>query len=137
MRNDRLRMRLAVASSATVAAGLLAATAMTATTASAAVTSDATRALPCHAWMSNSLPPDYTSIAVHVTTADHAQVTMRWPITGRSTGSTLARANSHGNATIWYYISGATPGYRVAVSVSVREHGRTGACSTSFLPHHR
>jgi hypothetical protein len=44
-------------------------------------------------------------------------------------------AGSRGNATIDYYISGATPGYRVVVSVRVVRGGRSGSCSTWFTPH--
>jgi hypothetical protein len=33
------------------------------------------------------------------------------------------------------YISGATPGYKVTVSVSVVKGNRTARCSTSFTPH--
>ena len=40
-----------------------------------------------------------------------------------------------GNVSITYIIKGATPGYRVKVSVSVKKGSRTGSCSTSFTPH--
>ena len=40
-----------------------------------------------------------------------------------------------GKATVPYYISGATPGYRVVVRVYVSKGSRKGTCSTSFLPH--
>ena len=46
-----------------------------------------------------------------------------------------ASAGRKGNATIAYYTSGATPGYKVTVSVSVVKGSRTGHCSTSFTPH--
>jgi hypothetical protein len=36
---------------------------------------------------------------------------------------------------VGYYISGATPGYRVKVTVNVSKSGRSGSCSTSFTPH--
>jgi hypothetical protein len=36
---------------------------------------------------------------------------------------------------IRYNIKGATPGYKVKVSVSVKKGSRTGSCSTSFTPH--
>jgi hypothetical protein len=44
-------------------------------------------------------------------------------------------ANSAGKYTVWYYISGATPGYRVVVDVYVSRDGRKGSCSTAFTPH--
>jgi len=43
-------------------------------------------------------------------------------------------ANAEGNAKIRYYISGATPGYRVNVSVTVTSGRSRGTCSTSFTP---
>jgi hypothetical protein len=45
------------------------------------------------------------------------------------------RANSAGRAAVPYYISGATPGYRVVVDVYVSRGSRKGSCSTSFTPH--
>jgi hypothetical protein len=44
-------------------------------------------------------------------------------------------ADGSGKRTVWYYISGATPGYRVVVDVYVSRNGRKGSCSTSFTPH--
>jgi hypothetical protein len=46
-----------------------------------------------------------------------------------------AKAGAKGNATIGYYISGATPGYKVVVSVRVVKGKRSGSCSTWFIPH--
>ena len=40
-----------------------------------------------------------------------------------------------GNAAIAYYISGATSGYQVTVSVTVTSGRSRGTCSTSFIPH--
>ena len=45
------------------------------------------------------------------------------------------KANAEGNAKIRYYISGATPGYQVKVSVTVTSGSSRGTCSTSFIPH--
>jgi len=47
----------------------------------------------------------------------------------------MAKAGPGGRATIPYYISGATPGYKVRVTVSVSKGTRIGSCSTSFTPH--
>jgi hypothetical protein len=44
-------------------------------------------------------------------------------------------ASSSGRKTIWYYISGAAPGYRVVVDAYVSRDGRKASCSTSFTPH--
>jgi hypothetical protein len=94
----------------------------------------ATTALPCSASMSNSRPADYTTTDVRVRTAAHAGVTTvaHYKTVNREhTG----KANAKGQATIYYYISGATPGYKVVVSVRVTLGSRSGNCSTSFIPH--
>jgi competence protein ComEC len=91
-------------------------------------------ALRCHASMSNSRPKDYTTIYVNVGTVRYAGVTTvahYKTVSRKHTG----KANAKGNAKIGYYISGATPGYRVNVSVTVTSGRSRGACSTSFIPH--
>jgi hypothetical protein len=100
---------------------------------SASVT-PAVAALPCHAVMSNSHPRDFTTTDVRVRTHRHARVTTvahYKTVNRRHTGT----ANAAGRASILYHISGATPGRRVSVSVSVRFGNRKGSCSTSFTPH--
>jgi hypothetical protein len=47
----------------------------------------------------------------------------------------VAHANPNGRANIAYYISEATPGYTVEVTVTVNRGRRSGTCSTSFTPH--
>jgi hypothetical protein len=84
--------------------------------------------------MSNADPADYTTTDVLVHTAHYAHVTTvaHYKTVNRKHHK---RAGRKGNATIAYYISGATPGYQVQVSVSVVKGDRTGSCSTSFTPH--
>jgi hypothetical protein len=103
------------------------ATAAVATTAPAA-------ALLCHASMSNSRPADYTTIYVNVGTARYAAVTTvaHYKTVNREH---VGRANGEGNTAIRYRISGATPSYRVTVSVTVTSGRSRGTCSTSFMPH--
>ena len=91
-------------------------------------------ALRCHASMSNSRPRDYTTVYVNVGTVRYAGVTTvaHYKTVNREhTG----KANAGGAAEIGYYISGATPGYRVTVSVTVTSGRSRGTCSTSFTPH--
>ncbi len=99
-----------------------------------AAPSQAATALPCHASMSDSTPKQYTYVGVHVKTAPSAGV---HTVAHYKTTNTPHRgkANREGLANISYYISGATPGYRVRVDVTVAKDGRTGHCSTSFVPH--
>jgi hypothetical protein len=99
-----------------------------------AVASPASTALPCHASMSDNHPRDYTTTYVRVHTAGYASVTTvaHYKTTNHKKTGT---AGKHGNASIGYYISGATPGYRVVVSVRVVRGNRSGSCSTSFTPH--
>ncbi|HEY1622426.1 MAG TPA: hypothetical protein VGG16_01375 [Streptosporangiaceae bacterium] len=100
----------------------------------ASVPASAAAPLKCHAWMSNAHPADYSYTAVRVQTASDAGVTTvahYKTLNRRHTGS----AGAGGSATIRYYISGATPGYRVTVSVTTKHANRYGFCSTSFVPH--
>jgi hypothetical protein len=94
----------------------------------------AARALPCHASMSNPHPADYTTTDVRVRTASRASVTSiaHYRTVNRRHHR---QASAAGRVSIPYYISGATPGYTVVVSVRVRRGARTGSCSTSFTPH--
>jgi hypothetical protein len=91
-------------------------------------------ALRCHASMSNSRPKDYTTIYVNVGTVRYAAVTTvaHYKTLNRKHSG---QANAGGNAAIRYYISGATAGYRVTVSVTVTSGRSRGTCSTSFIPH--
>ncbi len=84
--------------------------------------------------MSNAHPADYTTTDVLVTTTSHAGVTT---IAHYRTVNRKHRrsANGKGKARVPYYISGATPGYKVVVDVYVSKGARKGSCSTSFTPH--
>lgn len=83
--------------------------------------------------MSASSPKDYTTTDAHVHTASRAYVTT---VAHYRTTSTKhhAYAGRRGNATIAYYISGATPGYKVKVTVTVVSGSRAASCSMSFTP---
>ncbi|MFT4081089.1 MAG: hypothetical protein QM638_00735 [Nocardioides sp.] len=95
---------------------------------------DAAAPLTCHASMSNAHPKKYSSTFVRVRTASHAKVrTLAHYKT--TTTPHRAKANAKGRATVKYYISGATAGYRVRVDVRVRKNGHVRTCSTSFVPH--
>ena len=127
---ERMRSLIAVpvaVAALTVGAGVTAA-------ATPAVAAPASAALPCHASMSNNHPSDYTTTYVQVHTTAYASVTTvaHYRTTNHKKTGT---AGSRGNASIGYYISGATPGYRVAVSVRVVRGDRSGSCSTWFTPH--
>jgi len=93
-----------------------------------------TSSISCHASMSNSRPSDYSTTYVNVSTVAHASVTTTAHYKTKNT-SHSATANGSGKASVPYRISGATPGFRVVVSVSVHKGGKSGSCSTSFTPH--
>ena len=115
---------------AATAAGAIGATAFTSGTAMAAPA----KPLACSASMSNPHPADYTYTNVRVHTGDFASV--KTVAHYRTTNTTHhGTAGRKGNASIRYYISGATPGYTVRVTVTVKKGSRTGSCSTSFTPH--
>jgi hypothetical protein len=90
--------------------------------------------LPCHAAMSSAHPADYTTTVVNVKTVADARITTvaHYRTVNREHHG---RANRHGKAGIPYYISRATPGFRVIVDVTVRWPHRTGSCETAFVPH--
>ena len=84
--------------------------------------------------MSNRHPADFTSTTVQVKSVAKAKVTTTAQY--KTTNTTHhGRTNRHGRAGIPYYISGATPGFRVVVDVTVKWPRRTGHCETSFTPH--
>jgi hypothetical protein len=89
--------------------------------------------LSCGASVSNASPADYTTVDISVRTAPGASVTTiaHYKTTDHPKSTT---ANSAGQATIAYYISGATPGYTVDVDVTVSAGSRSSHCTTSFTP---
>ncbi len=89
--------------------------------------------LPCHASMTNYHPRDYTSTGVKVRTAPYADIETAAHYK-TTTHRKYATAGSTGRWTIWYYISGATPGYKVVVKVHVRKGSEKRTCSMWFTP---
>lgn len=95
---------------------------------------DAAAALrSCTASVSNRHPADYTTTDVKVRTAAGAEVftVAHYKTVNRAY---FRVAGSGGRATVGYYVSGATPGYRVVVDVTVVRGHQANSCSTSFTP---
>lgn len=91
--------------------------------------------LKCRASMSDSNPKQYTNVFVQVRTGKpNANVKT---VAHYKTTDTVKkrRSNSKARANVKYYISGATPGYRVKVDVTVTKNGKKRTCSTAFTPH--
>ncbi len=90
--------------------------------------------IPCHASMSNAHPADFTTTVVNVKSVANVKITTvaHYRTVNRKHHG---RANKQGKAGIPYYISGATPGFRVIVDVTVKWPHSTGNCKTSFVPH--
>jgi len=96
-------------------------------------TANAAAAPPCKASMSNTKPKQYSNTYVRVKTAPAAKV--RTVAHYKTTKTAYNRkANSAGKATVKYYVSGATPGYKVKVVVTVTKNGKSRTCSTAFTP---
>lgn len=95
---------------------------------------EAAAALTCTASVSDATPRQYSNVYVRVRTSAYARVRT---VAHYKTTNTVKRttASSTGRANVRYYISGATPGYRVRVDVTVTKNGRSRSCSTSFVPH--
>ena len=134
--NNRLLNATAVAATPVAAFLVMAALSVPASASSAQPASAVAQAarLTCSASMTNSHPADYTSTGVKISTTAFARIeTVAHYKT--VTHPKYATDNGTGKQTVWYYISGATPGYRVVVDVYVSRNGRKGSCSTSFTPH--
>ncbi len=101
---------------------------------SASIAAVTSKPLPCRAAMSNGHPADYTTTSVRIKTVAQARVTTvaHYKTVNREHHG---RSSGRGRASIPYYISGATPGYKVVVDVSVKWPHRSGSCATSFTPH--
>lgn len=105
----------------------------TATPAPSAPSGSNSQPLACSASANPVNPADYTTVVVSVSTGSGAHVTTvaHYKTTDHTKTAT---ASSTGHASISYSISGATPGYRVVVTVAVTSGGRSAQCSTSFTP---
>ena len=89
--------------------------------------------LSCRAHMSNAGPGDRTTTVVHVRTQASVKVfTVAFYKTVRR--AYFVRAGSDGQARVPYYVSGATPGRKVEVVVTVVRRHSASTCSTSFTP---
>jgi hypothetical protein len=91
--------------------------------------------LVCRASVSDSSPSQYSNVYVRVGTGRPDATVLT--VAHYATTNTVKRGRSNrtGKATVTYYISGATPGRRVVVDVTVTKGRKTRTCSTSFTPH--
>jgi hypothetical protein len=87
----------------------------------------------CAASVSKSRPADYTTTDVKVRAAADVEVftVAHYKTVNRAYYRVASPA---GRATIPYYVSGATAGYRVVVDVTVVRGHQANSCSTSFTP---
>jgi hypothetical protein len=96
----------------------------------------AAQPLSCRASVSKTRPADYTTTVVHVRTQASVKVfTVAFYKTVDR--AYFARASIDGDARIPYYVSGATPGRKVQVVITVVRRHRAATCSTSFTPRQR
>ena len=93
----------------------------------------ARQSLSCSAHMSNPRPGDNTTTVVHVRTQASVKVfTVAFYKTVHR--AYFVRAGSDGRARVPYYVSGATPGRKVGVAITVVRRHSASTCSTSFTP---
>lgn len=91
--------------------------------------------LTCRASMSDSTPKQYSNVSVRVKTGK-PKAKVRTVAHYKTTKTTRFRkSNSKGLASVPYYISGSTPGFKVVVKVTVSKNGKTKKCQTSFKAH--
>lgn len=92
-------------------------------------------ALTCGAHMSDSTPAQYSYDRVIVKTGQPGASVHTVAHYKTTTTAHSGRSGSNAIASISYYISGASPGFRVSVSVTVSKNGHSRSCGTSFTPH--
>lgn len=92
-------------------------------------------ALTCRARMSDATPAQYTYVRVIVNTGRAAAAVHAVAHYKTTTTAKNGRSGSNGVASMSFYTSGATPGFRVKVSVTVKKDGKTRSCATAFTPH--
>jgi hypothetical protein len=93
----------------------------------------AAKPLSCTASMSNKHPADFSTTIVRVRTASSVEVftVAHYKTVNRAY---FVTASSAGRASVAYYVSGATPGRKVPVVVTVVRGHSANSCSTSFTP---
>ena len=129
MSNTSVKHRLAgiAASTLLVGAPLVSVPLLTAAPAQAA-------GLLCRAHMGDATPKQYTYDRVYVRSGRFVHI--RTVAHYKTTDTTKhGRTDRTGHGSTNYYLSGATPGYRVYVDVWLSKNGRHGHCRTSFVPH--
>jgi hypothetical protein len=90
-----------------------------------------TDSLKCHASATSPDVGQDATFGVKVRTVAHAKMVAVYDkslVTGQPTG----QASAKGRHTLWFRATGAKPGSRVFIDVSVSRNDRTGACHTSF-----
>lgn len=99
-----------------------------------ATPAEAASPLMCRAHMQDATPKQYTYDRVYVRSA--AFVHIRAVAHYKTSDTTkFGKTDRTGHGSARFYISGATPGYRVWVDVWLTKGGRHGHCRTSFVPH--
>jgi hypothetical protein len=87
--------------------------------------------LKCHA---SATSPDVAAgaaVGIKVRTVAHAKLVAIYD-KSLVTGDPTALASAKGRQTLWFRATGAKPGSRIFIDVSVSRDERTGACHTSF-----
>jgi hypothetical protein len=118
----------------TTLTALLTATGVTAAALITAPGADAAARLSCSVKLNTHSPRQYSTVNVAVHTAASASITTAAHYK-TTTNTKHAKANRSGNATINYYISGATKNRKIPLTVAVTKGSAKGACTTSFTPH--
>jgi hypothetical protein len=84
----------------------------------------------CSVSLSNAAPADYSDETASIQSNVPNSALMLTKQYKTTTSSDSGMTDANGNATVEFYISGATPGYTVTVTVTVGN----AQCSTSFTP---
>jgi hypothetical protein len=90
-------------------------------------------AISCTAKPTSRYPVDDSSVGIRISTSARAHFTVKAHFRG-GVREKKAVAGATGTGTATFRLGGATPGYRVAVDVSVALGDRHGSCTTWFRP---
>jgi uncharacterized protein (DUF58 family) len=100
-------------------------------TPSVAVTPVVVASLKCHASATRPEVAQDATVGIKVRTVAHAKLVAIYD-KSLVTGKPTAQASARGRRTLWFRTTGAKPGSRIFIDVSVSRHDRAGACHTSF-----
>jgi hypothetical protein len=88
--------------------------------------------IKCHARATSLRVADHSLVGIRVRTVAHARLTALYDESLVAGQHPAGLASAKGKRTLWFRVTGAAPGSRVTIDVSVSRKDRTGACRAWF-----